>query len=266
MHVAFDIDGTICENSPEMDHDDPLSVLKHTRPKHAALARLVKLIVDGHTVSFVTARSHKVQGATMKQLKQWLPSLAGVDIFHRNFEPYELMGAVLYKLDTLRQMEPDLYVGDLPMDQTAAAAAGVPFMPAEWWAKGIPIDAIAGADFRPDALQRRAQHFSIEVVGIPPGVWECLVCGNRRRTGPGEMPALCDSCEKPGPWAQPTLEKIAAHSIQGPLMLEAVVAVNQEVASRGPIAPIAGQTATPQKAGSAPLRAVQEVNADPGGV
>lgn len=157
MHICFDIDGTVCENSPEMNHDDPMSILQHTRPKHAALVRLVKALAAGHTVSFVTARSEKVQGATMKQLKTWLPSIAGIEICHRDFEPYEMMAAVCYKLDRLRYLEPDLYVGDLPMDQTSAAAAGVPFMPAEWWAKGIPIEHVTSPDMKPLAIQLRAR-------------------------------------------------------------------------------------------------------------
>jgi hypothetical protein len=156
MHIAFDIDGTICENSPEMVHDDPVSILQHSRPKHAALSRLVKMIADGHTVSFVTARSTKVQGATRKQLKTWLPSTVGIEVHHRDFEPYEMMQAVVFKFDALRYLTPDLFVGDLPMDQTAAAAAGVPFMAAEWWAKGTPIETVVGDNFHPDAIKRLA--------------------------------------------------------------------------------------------------------------
>lgn len=156
MHICFDIDGTVCENSPEMNHDDPMSILQHTRPKHAALVRLVKAMAEGHTISFVTARSEKVKGATTKQLKTWLPSIRGIDIFHRPFEPYEMMEAICYKLDSLRYLTPDLYVGDLPMDQSAAAAAGIPFMPAEWWAKGVPIETVTGEAFRPEAIRVKA--------------------------------------------------------------------------------------------------------------
>lgn len=156
MHIAFDIDGTICENSPDMVHDDPLSILQHSRPKHAALSRLVKMMAAGHDISFVTARSEKVKGATMKQLKTWLPTVRGIDVLHRDFEPYEMMQAICYKLDALRYLEPDLYVGDLPMDQTAANATSTPFMPAEWWAKGVPIETVVGEAFQPAAIQQLA--------------------------------------------------------------------------------------------------------------
>lgn len=158
-HICFDIDGTLWESGADLDHDDVSSYLRHTRPIHAALARLSKFMDAGGMVSFITGRSEKVKEATYKQLRTALGDRAvkGIDIFHRPAEPYELMACVLYKLDTLRFLDPDIYVGDLPMDQTAAAAAGVAFMPAEWWAKGHSLEHMLQPDFEPGSLRLRGR-------------------------------------------------------------------------------------------------------------
>ena len=152
MHICFDIDGTLCEMGADLDFDDGDSILKHTRPNHAALKQLRQLMEAGCTVSFVTGRHEKVAWAPFRQLRLWLdrPNVAGIDILHRTFEPYEMMRCVVYKMDALRILNPDIYVGDLPMDQTAAAAAGVSFLPAEWFAKGHGIEHLVKPDYRPE--------------------------------------------------------------------------------------------------------------------
>lgn len=219
-HICFDIDGTLVEVGADLDHNDPLSYERHTRPIHRAIGRLNAFLDAGGRVSFVTGRADNVSRVTHRQLVRFLGDRVakGVDIMHRPDGEYDVMACLLYKLDALRFLAPDLYVGDLPMDQTAAVAAGVPFMPAEWWAKGHDLGLVLHPDFRPAKVAKALlpTEVRIEDFDAPGGKYDCLTCGNRALVAPGRLPAVCDSCEKPGPWARaPNALPIEAATVLG---------------------------------------------------
>jgi len=135
--IAFDVDGTLCEVGARADFEDGHSLLRHTRPMPAAIERVRAFVRQGGQVRFVTARHRRLAEFTLAQLQCWIGDhVLREHVSLRDFDPYTPTDAALWKADVLRAMRPDLYVGDKPMDQTAAAIANVLFMPAEWWARG----------------------------------------------------------------------------------------------------------------------------------
>lgn len=149
--VAFDMDGTICENGPKIDFQDGLSVMNQCKPKQFVIQRIRALWASGTChIAVITARDWKLSGVTHDQLRKWLGDevFSNLDVVHSDLPSMKKLPAHIwyewckrYKARELKDLDALVYVGDTSIDQMASNLAGCSFQSAYQFGRG---DAIPG--------------------------------------------------------------------------------------------------------------------------
>lgn len=140
--LAFDVDGTLLRHVCQPVYTSPESVLENCRPIEAACRRVRGFIEAGQEVHFITGRSGLVKAATLAQLRAWIHWGIQASHIHVNgaWAGYEAM--TVHKADRLRALAARVYVGDHAADESAATAAGIPFLHADAFAAGAPLPVV----------------------------------------------------------------------------------------------------------------------------
>lgn len=147
--VLFDLDGTICENSPEICFQDSASIAFCSKPRQMVIQRIRALWVSGTChLGVLTARNWRQSDITHRQLKDWLGAEVydELDVTFGDLRPEGSMSRrdwlyslVAFKAEMLDDLEPCVYVGDAPTDERSAIEAGVPFMGVVQFSRGDRI-------------------------------------------------------------------------------------------------------------------------------
>lgn len=134
--AAFDWDGTLVHHgSKSPNYEDMESVMRSTKPRIDALAKVKALIDSGTEVHIVTGRGNHLRTLTLVQIRHYLQRDFPVDRLHNqsHWEGYDRLEA--YKAGVLATIKPQVFVGDHSCDQGAAMRSNVPFIHADNWAK-----------------------------------------------------------------------------------------------------------------------------------
>jgi hypothetical protein len=130
--VGWDIDGTLLEYPVEYPLDQPFdaeAAAPTARPNLPAFGHLKALQDAGVRIVYITGRRHVMEQITRLQLASRLGVPPGtLDVRMNPAAKFEIMTALLHKVDAIRAAGCDVYVGDQELDQTAAVACGIPFV------------------------------------------------------------------------------------------------------------------------------------------
>lgn len=126
--VVFDFDGTLALHSGTPNYDDPEVMARVTRSCRVLCLYAAELRARGVDVVVLTARAVALREVTRKSIDD--AGLGGVLVVLRPHPWSTWERYVAWKAAMLRELQADLYVGDLTHDREAALRAGVPFIDA----------------------------------------------------------------------------------------------------------------------------------------
>lgn len=147
--IAFDLDGTLCNNGPKINYQNGQTVKEQCRPRPFAIQRLRALWASGTChIAVVTARNWNLSGVTHDQLRDWVGDevFASLDVCFSDLPPLDSIPATMwyewllrYKARELRALDAVCYIGDTSHDAKAASDAGCDFLGAYQFSRGDRI-------------------------------------------------------------------------------------------------------------------------------